>query len=522
MVSVHKIFMRKNKKTTISLITLLCLVITLPIGVILVGRKVIMPKAVELPSPIFFAPAEGEHPVGEEFTVNIALNTENALVDGLDVFIEAINLDIKNASKATLPSNLFFIKDPNISRNRVSFSILSDPNNRFKNNEATSLVSLTLVGKAYCTKASLTFNKDFTIVASQGKNIVGNPKDGKYNVKSPEGVTNPQFTSTDSITVQVNQPMIYTATATNPNNGTLVFTYYNLPDWLVADGATINGTPTATGTFTVGVIVEDGKGGSACLILTISVVNQQPIEISNVEVETVSYNSATVVWETNRSSTSQVEYGITTNYGSETDRDETLVVEHQVTLENLSPKTTYHFRVKSTAPLAPSKAVSGDYTLTTTAKPARVLNLKLHMEGKPGNKNNYPVIIFARGTSWRVVFTPNANGSYSLPLDGFPEDKTGMIDFLLKGYQHLQVKRTVEIKKEEFSFPADFGVLPAGDIAPKSSPDNYVNVMDYSVLVSEWNLVSPKDSIGDFNSDLYVNSIDYSIMVNNFNREGDM
>jgi hypothetical protein len=280
----------RDKKITVSLITLVFLILTLPIATILVQRRVIKPRAAELPSPIFFAPAEGEHEVGEDFTVNIALNTEDTPVDGLDVFVEAINLDIKNASKATLPENLFFIKDPEIVESRVSFSILANPSDRFKNNETANLVSLTLSGKAYCCEALLTFNRDFTIVASLGENIVGGPKDGVFNIKSPEGVINPEFTSPETIVSQVNQPMIYTAEATNPNNGTLIFTYYNLPDWLVAEGATITGTPLTTGSFTIGIIAEDGKGGSACHTLTIQVVDETSIIISGVVVDPIGHN----------------------------------------------------------------------------------------------------------------------------------------------------------------------------------------------------------------------------------------
>jgi len=511
----------RGKKTIISLIILLFLMAVIPLGVILVQRRVIRPRAAELPSPLFFAPDGADHNVGEEFTVNIALNTEGTLVDGLDVLVGAINLDVKGATKADLPENLSFVKEPEISTGRVSFSILADPTTRFANSQAQTLVSLTLSGKAHCTKAKLIFDKNFTIVAAQGKNILGNPKEAVFNIKSPEGVTNPEFTSPESTTAQVDQPMVYTATATNPNNGSLSFTYYNLPDWLTAEGPTLTGTPINTGVFEVGIIVEDGKGGSACLNLKIEVIDEREIKISAVGAGPVAYNSATITWLTNRPSTSQVEYGKTTDYNQETILDPALDMHHRITLESLEPNTTYHFRVKSTAPSAPSEATSEDQEFTTSGKPARVLNLKLQMEGKKGNQNNYPVRIFARDVSWKVVFTPNANGSYPLSLDDFPEDKTGRIDFLLKGYQHLQVKRTVEIKKEEFGFPADFGILPARDVAPSAQPDNYVNAMDYSVLVSEWNLETPSESIADFNSDLFVNSLDYSIMVNNFNKEGD-
>lgn len=507
-------------KTRSSLILLLFLIVSLPLGVVLVGRKIGLPRAVELPSPIFFAPDSGSHEVGEEFTVNVALNTEEVTIDGLDVFIEAVNLDIKGASKADLPSNLFFIKNPVVSGSRVSFSVLSDPINRFKNNEARTLVSLTVLGKAHCAESKLSFNPDLSVVASVGENILGNPQEASFDIQSPSGITNPEFTSPSSATAPINQPFSYTATATNPNNGTLVYTYSNLPSWLVAEGATISGTPTASGTFTVGIIVEDGRGGSACLTLAIEVIDQEAIEISWVTALPVSHQSAGVFWLTNRPATSQVEYGTTTAYGSQTGRDETLVEEHIIALEGLEPETLYHFRVKSTAPGASGEAVSSDYTFRTLTEPSRVLNVLLRMEGKPNNRNNYPVSLWAKGTTWRVAFTPNSNGRYPVSLEGFPESRTGAIDFLLKGYQHLQVKRVVEITRDGIEFSADFGILPAGDIAPRNASDNYVNVMDYSILVSEWNLESARASIGDFNADYFVNSIDYSIMVNNFHRQG--
>jgi hypothetical protein len=215
-----------------------------------------------------------------------------------------------------------------------------------------------------------------------------------------------------------------------------------------------------------------------------------------------------------------VEYGKTTSYGNLTPLDPTLDANHRVTLTNLEPVTTYHFRVRSTAPEAPSEAVSGNYTFTTSTRPQRVLRIYLQMESKSTNQNNYTVYLWERDSSWSTVFTPNADGSYPVSLANFPLT-SGKHDFLLKGYQHLQVKRDLTLEETKLEYSLNFGTLPAGDIAPRGSPDNYVNVMDYSVLVSEWNLVGPQYSIGDFNSDLYVNSIDYSIMVNNFNREGD-
>jgi hypothetical protein len=251
------------------------------------------------------------------------------------------------------------------------------------------------------------------------------------------------------------------------------------------------------------------------------VVDERGIIISDVAAGPVAYDSATVTWVTNRPSTSQVEYGETTDYKSITFLGVALDIHHRVILEGLNPETTYHFRVKSTAPDAPSEAVSEDSTFTTTARPEKILRVYLQMEGKKTNQNNYPVRLLERDSSWQTVFIPHSDGSYPVSLAGFPLT-SGRHDFLLQGYQHLQVKKDLEFEEGKLEYSLNFGTLSAGDIAPKDDPDNYVNVIDYSVLISEWNISDTPDySIADFNSDLFVNSIDYSIMVNNFNKEGD-
>lgn len=86
-------------------------------------------------------------------------------------------------------------------------------------------------------------------------------------------------------------------------------------------------------------------------------------------------------WKTNELSSSQVEYGKTTDYGqvhpAEPATDPTLldaegkqqwagVLEHSVTISqsSLEFETTYHYRVKS-KDKAGNEAISGDYTFTT-------------------------------------------------------------------------------------------------------------------------------------------------------------
>ncbi|MDI6841127.1 MAG: FG-GAP-like repeat-containing protein, partial [bacterium] len=70
-------------------------------------------------------------------------------------------------------------------------------------------------------------------------------------------------------------------------------------------------------------------------------------EISSVYAYNIESSSATINWTTDEPCSSQVEYGFTTSYGSETTVNPALVKNHSVKLEELTPNETYHYRVKS-------------------------------------------------------------------------------------------------------------------------------------------------------------------------------
>ncbi len=71
-----------------------------------------------------------------------------------------------------------------------------------------------------------------------------------------------------------------------------------------------------------------------------------PVVIA-VNVERTSPSSARIGWDTNVPATSQVEYGLTSDYGLSSLFDSTLVLHHSVELTGLQADTTYHFRVIS-------------------------------------------------------------------------------------------------------------------------------------------------------------------------------
>jgi len=86
--------------------------------------------------------------------------------------------------------------------------------------------------------------------------------------------------------------------------------------------------------------------------------------ISSVTVDNITMNAATVRWTTNENADSQVEYGLTTSYGSLSSLNSNLVTAHATTLSNLTANTLYHFRVRS-KDAAGNLAISNDFTFTT-------------------------------------------------------------------------------------------------------------------------------------------------------------
>lgn len=89
-----------------------------------------------------------------------------------------------------------------------------------------------------------------------------------------------------------------------------------------------------------------------------------PPQVSAIAASGITASAATIAWTTNELSDSQVEYGLTTSYGSVTPLDATAVTSHRVALSGLTDTTLYHFRVRS-RDAAGNVAVSADSTFKT-------------------------------------------------------------------------------------------------------------------------------------------------------------
>jgi hypothetical protein len=101
---------------------------------------------------------------------------------------------------------------------------------------------------------------------------------------------------------------------------------------------------------------------------TTATVDTTPPVISAVTATSITNTGATITWTTDEASDSQVDYGLTTSYGSTTTLDATMVTSHSVPIAGTAASTLYHYHVKSRN-AASLLQTSGDNTFTTAALP---------------------------------------------------------------------------------------------------------------------------------------------------------
>jgi len=107
-----------------------------------------------------------------------------------------------------------------------------------------------------------------------------------------------------------------------------------------------------------------------------------PPVISNVQVSSITHNSAVVTWMTDEQSTSLVQYGTSSNtWGNYPNSagNSSMVTSHSVTLTGLSGSTTYYFRVGSTDVTGNGPASSAETAFATNSTP------DLEVQGLPVN-----------------------------------------------------------------------------------------------------------------------------------------
>src|SRR3989449_147519 len=135
-------------------------------------------------------------------------------------------------------------------------------------------------------------------------------------------------------------------------------------DTVAPYSASWNTTLATSGTHSLTAVARDAAGNTASSAAVSVTVDNTPPLISTVSASSISSSAGTITWVTNEASDSQVDYGLTTAYGSSTPLNASLLAAHAMTLTGLLATTTYHYRVKS-RDAAGNLATSADFTLTT-------------------------------------------------------------------------------------------------------------------------------------------------------------
>ena len=107
---------------------------------------------------------------------------------------------------------------------------------------------------------------------------------------------------------------------------------------------------------------------TATATLTVTPPDNTPPVISDVASSNLTMTGATIGFTTNEPAYHQVEYGLTTAYGTTTALHSMLMTSHSQVLTGLTAGTVYHYRVRATDAAGNSSA-SGDFTFTTPATP---------------------------------------------------------------------------------------------------------------------------------------------------------
>ena len=133
---------------------------------------------------------------------------------------------------------------------------------------------------------------------------------------------------------------------------------------------TWNTTTTADGGHVLTAVARDAAGNRATSPgVTVTVANAGGINVTAPLISkaslSVTKSGATIGWTTNKPSDTQVEYGLTTSYGSLTGPLKTaLVTSHSQGIDGLAPNTWYQFRMRS-RDAAGNLAMSANYKFKT-------------------------------------------------------------------------------------------------------------------------------------------------------------
>ncbi|MEJ0021248.1 MAG: fibronectin type III domain-containing protein [Candidatus Doudnabacteria bacterium] len=228
-------------------------------------------------------------------------------------------------------------------------------------------------------------------------------------VPTPTSDNTPDYTfsSTEAGTITYGGDCTSATTAAVVGNNTVTFN--TLADGvhmnctiMVTDAASNQSLPLSVNTFTVDTTVPDTT----------------PPVISAVTSTAITQTGVTISWMTDENSTSQVDYGPTTSYGSSTALDTSLVTSHSQNITGLTAGTIYHFHVKS-ADAANNLATSDDFNFTTLAATDTTAPVLAEVTAVPSPTNdNTPDYTFSSTEAGTITYGGDCSSATTSAVAG--------------------------------------------------------------------------------------------------------
>lgn len=131
----------------------------------------------------------------------------------------------------------------------------------------------------------------------------------------------------------------------------------------------LNTATTAAGVHLLTAVARDTTGNaktSSIVTVTVSGSDTNPPSLSSVAASNITSSGATITWNSNEASNSQVEYGLASAYGNLSTVNPALVTSHSTALNGLAPSTRYFYRARSRDSTG-NLAVSAETSFTTAA-----------------------------------------------------------------------------------------------------------------------------------------------------------
>ncbi|HVP05115.1 MAG TPA: fibronectin type III domain-containing protein [Dehalococcoidia bacterium] len=234
------------------------------------------------------------------------------------------------------------------------------------------------------------------------------------NVNTTAEMVAPTSTITDPTAGQTLSGSSYTIHGTASANGGSVskveVSTNGGQTWANASGTTswsYNWSLPSSGVFQIMSRATDSNGNVELPGEGIKVIKQDTTAptISNIAATNIVDDGATITWQTDEGSSSQVSYGLTSSYGTTTPLVPGPTTTHSVQVSGLAPSTTYHYKVTSTD-AAGNTANSSDRTFTTTSEsgPQNTVTTTFHTTGAD----------FALGDLSGTAVTEDAGGEVRL------------------------------------------------------------------------------------------------------------